>query len=64
MARIITVAAAHPAPVKVERSPGHPPVVRYSTGMEPDTVLRQAMRDLDNDEAVELARALGMLESA
>jgi hypothetical protein len=32
--------------------------------MDPGTVLRHAMHDLDNDEAVELARALGMLEGA
>jgi hypothetical protein len=64
VSHIITSASAHPQPVRVERSPGHPPIVRYSTDMDPGTVLRHAMHDLDNDEAVELARALGMLESA
>ena len=64
MARIITVTAAHPHPVQVERSPGHPPIVRYSTAMEPGTVLRQAMHDLDNDEAIALAQALGLCASA
>jgi len=61
MSRIITVAAAHPRPVQVERSPGHPPIIRYSTAMDPGTVLRHAIADLDNDEIIALARALGML---
>jgi hypothetical protein len=63
MARIITSASADLRPVKVERSPGHPPVVRYSTAMDPGTVLRHAMANLDTDETIELARALGMLAS-
>lgn len=64
MSYIITSVSAHSRPVQVERSPGHPPIVRYSADMDPGTVLRHAMHDLDNDEAVELARALGMLEGA
>jgi hypothetical protein len=64
MARIITSATAYLRPVQVERSPGHPTIVRYSTAMEPSTVLRQAMGDLDNDEAIALARILGMVGSA
>jgi hypothetical protein len=60
MARIITVAAAHPRPIQVERSPGCPPVVRYSTSTDPGTVLRGAMANLDNDEVIALAEALGL----
>jgi hypothetical protein len=39
-------------------------ITSVSAHLDPGTVLRHAMHDLDNDEAVELARALGMLASA
>jgi hypothetical protein len=60
MARIITSATAHLRPVQVERSPGHPPIVRYSTAMSPGTVLCHAMAALSDDETIALARALGL----
>jgi hypothetical protein len=57
---VITSACVHLRPVSVERIPGHPPVVRYSTAMQPGTVLCHAMRELSDDETLALAEALGM----
>ena len=64
MSYIITSVSAHSRPVQVERSPGHPPIVRYSADMDPGTVLRHAMAELSDDETIVLARALGMQMSA
>lgn len=56
--RVITVADAHLRPVRVMRSAGHPTVVRYSTAFPPRYVLRQAIPELSNEEALELASQL------
>jgi hypothetical protein len=60
MSRMITSATAHPRPIQIERTPGHPPVNRYSTAMEPGHVLRAATAGLSDDETIALARALGV----
>jgi len=56
------VCSSHLRPVKVERSPGHLVVVRYSWAMTPADVLSRAMHKLTDAETVELASVLGFRE--
>ena len=56
------VCSSHLRPVKVERSPGHLVVVRYSWAMTPAYVLSRATQDLTDAETVELASVLGFRE--
>lgn len=60
MTWVITSATAHLRPVRVERSPGLPVVVRYSIEMQAELVFRQALPDLSDDEAAILAEMLGL----